>query len=280
MRESTDYLEPAPPIRCLIYGLPPILGEMPAETVGHLLHPRQGNNLDRLLADGLPWASDNGAFSDHLAGRPFDGPAFEAYLDRLAGRPGCLWVACPDVPMDAAATLELFKVWAPKLRRRGLPVALVAQDGLEPRQVDWQAIDALFVGGSTEWKLGPDAQHLCRHARAWEEEDGSSSIQVHVGRVNSKRRVLESWSLLGADTFDGMSYNRWARVKLDPITAYALRIADPEHQADPAYLVDYGGGLTFQPVLDKAFENCICDLPLTGWGASVVEARMVSRKAA
>ncbi|MET7951049.1 hypothetical protein [Micromonospora sp. NPDC005324] len=56
----------------------------------------------------------------------------------------------------------------PLLTRRGLaalaaivafvatnPAALVAQDGLKAPAVPWHAIDALFIGGSTAWKLRP-----------------------------------------------------------------------------------------------------------------------------
>lgn len=50
----------------------------------------------------------------------------------------------------------------------GYKTALVAHDGLEAMsdQVDWDAFDVLFVGGSTAWKTSPEAAELIREAKA------------------------------------------------------------------------------------------------------------------
>jgi hypothetical protein len=45
------------------------------------------------------------------------------------------------------------------------PIALVAQDGLEPLPVPWEQLEALFIGGSSRWKLGPHAARLVREAK-------------------------------------------------------------------------------------------------------------------
>lgn len=122
----------------------------------------------------------------------------------VAPRAGaCLFVTVPDVlrwvavdgariPIgDAAGTLARFAELAPVVRELGLPVALVAQDGLElagdylvagDQAVAWADVDVLFVGGSTDWKLGADARAICVEARR-------RGIWVHVGRVNSWRRL-------------------------------------------------------------------------------------------
>jgi hypothetical protein len=65
--------------------------------LGHLLVPAAGNSMRETLATGLPWACDNGAFVG------FDAPAFATLLGRIAGKPGCLFVACPDVVAGAIA---------------------------------------------------------------------------------------------------------------------------------------------------------------------------------
>ena len=166
-----------------------------ADRLGVLLVPAAGNTPRAALALGLPWAVDNAAFTG------FDPAAFCGLLARVAGRPGCRFVACPDVVGDAAATLALFAVWASVLRQLGLPVALVAQDGLEGLPVPWGGIDALFVGGSTDWKLGPAAAELVREAKR-------RGLWVHFGRCNTRRRFRHAWHL-GCDSVDGSGFSRW-----------------------------------------------------------------------
>jgi len=85
------------------------------------------------------------------------------------------------------------------VRHAGLPVALVAQDGMEAMaNVDEQlaACDVLFLGGSTEWKCSPAGGLLVAR---WAREAGKAT---HAGRVNSKRRYqLMSAALI--DSADG-----------------------------------------------------------------------------
>jgi hypothetical protein len=45
------------------------------------------------------------------------------------------------------------------------PIALVAQDGLERLPVPWEHLQAVFIGGSSQWKLGPHATSLVREAK-------------------------------------------------------------------------------------------------------------------
>src|SRR5262245_50471044 len=127
--------------------------------LGILVVPGAGNSLASVSATGLPWAADNAAFSG------FDAGAFCGMLGRIAGKPGCRFVACPDVVGDAAATLVLFARWMPVLRAVGLPAALVGQDGAENLSLPWADMRALFLGGSTEWKLGPGAACLAAEAK-------------------------------------------------------------------------------------------------------------------
>lgn len=163
--------------------------------LGTLVVPAAGNRTDRLAAAGLPWAADNAAFTG------FDPVAFCRMLGRIAGLPECRFVACPDVFGDAATTLARFAVWAPVIRALGLPVGLVAQDGLERLPVPWGEIDALFVGGGTDWKLGPGTAALAREAKRlgkW----------VHFGRCNTLRRFRHAYHL-GCDSVDGSGFSRW-----------------------------------------------------------------------
>ena len=132
-------------------------------------------------------------------------------LDRIALAPqGCLFATVPDVVADATATARQFEVWWRAPSRRGLPAALVAQDGLE-RLGDWLAsawprLDALFIGGSTQWKLGPHAERLAAEAR-------DRGKWVHMGRVNSARPMRYAASI-GCDSVDGTGWVRWRHATL------------------------------------------------------------------
>ncbi len=172
--------------------------------LGRLLSPRQFSRAADTLAAGIPVAADNDCFQG------LDEVAYTAMLDALAGTPGWTFVVVPDVVADAWETAELFELWAPAVIRRGLPVALVAQDGLEdmPRWLaaQWHRIDALFIGGSTEWKLSDHAHRLVLEARG-------RGKWTHMGRVNSERRMrlAKSW---GVDSVDGTSVSAFTRTHL------------------------------------------------------------------
>lgn len=138
---------------------------------------------------GIPWCADNGCFSD-----AFDEGKWWAWLSRTDPA-GCLFAVAPDVLADAAATLTRSAPWLPRIRDLGYPVALVAQDGLETLDVPWDAFDALFIGGTTAWKLGAAARDLATQAK-------NRGKWVHMGRVNSQRRYTYARHI-GCDSVDG-----------------------------------------------------------------------------
>jgi len=170
--------------------------------LGRLLRPGNGNGPDE-----LPWAVDNGAFAG------FDEGGFTRLLAKLSGAPGCQWVVAPDVVADAAATLALFDVWEPRIRAAGYPVAFVLQDGQVPATIPWDLFECLFLGGSTEYKLGRSAEAIAREAKRRRK-------LLHVGRVNSIRRMAYAHTL-GADSIDGTAFSRfpdtWIQWALDAI---------------------------------------------------------------
>ncbi len=168
--------------------------------LGILVVPGAGNSLRSILATGLPWAADNAAFSN------FDPAAFCGMAARLAGQPGCRFVACPDMVGDAAATLRLFDLWQPVLAQLNLPVALVGQDGAERLDLPWDRFSALFLGGSTAWKLGPSAARLAREAKR-------RGKWVHLGRCNTRKRMRHAFRL-GCDSIDGSGFSRWPDERL------------------------------------------------------------------
>ena len=104
----------------------------------------------------------------------------------------CIAAVCPDVVGDAAATLARFTQYAPTIREYGYPVAFVTQDGLQMADVPWGEFAVLFVGGSTEHKLEQSYPFI------WEAK--RRGVWVHVGRVNSAKRIGAFWM---ADSCDG-----------------------------------------------------------------------------
>jgi hypothetical protein len=121
------------------------------------------------------------------------------YLRWLAKRSvdveSCLFATAPDVVGDAAATLALSAPLFRPIRQLGYPVALVAQDGLEHLDVPWADFDALFIGGTTAWKLSEAVVELVAEAKR-------QGKWVHMGRVNSYRR-LRFADTIGCDSADG-----------------------------------------------------------------------------
>lgn len=156
--------------------------------IGLLVTPKSG--YAQQLRHYRTWAADNGCFTS----KDFSEDAWWAWLSGL-GITGCLFATAPDVVADWPATLERSTPWLPRIRALGFPAALVAQDGATIETTPWDAFDVLFIGGTDDWKLGPDCCSLMAEAKA-------RGKRVHVGRVNSFRRLHRS-VLAGADTADG-----------------------------------------------------------------------------
>lgn len=183
-------------------------GESIHPRLGRLLQPRHLSSVELTAEAGIPWACDNDCFQG------LDADAFGRMIDRVAGLPGCLFVTVPDVVGDAAATARQFEKWAPALERRGLPVALVLQDGIDSPALaawlerTWHRLTAVFVGGTTEFKEGPLAAELAREAKA-------RGKWVHWGRVNTRRRYDLIVATGAADSFDGSKWARFRKTYLD-----------------------------------------------------------------
>lgn len=144
---------------------------------------------------------DNGAYSN------FSKTSFMSLLDRESKRRElCRFVAVPDVVGSARRTLEAFAVWSEILK--GWPLAFVCQDGQEELPIPWGKIKAIFIGGTTAWKMGP-------HAAACVKAAAVMGCWVHAGRVNTPGR-FEYFEQLGADSLDGTGLSRfsWMREEI------------------------------------------------------------------
>jgi hypothetical protein len=176
----------------LVHASPTTLASYKTKYLGVLSSPRRFyTNIE-----GWRWAADNDAYSDWNPDR------YRRMLDGIWGLPGCLFVTAPDVVGDADRTLELFEEWYDDLNAVLQPLALVAQDGLTTDRVPWRQIDALFIGGTTEFKMGDTARELVAEAQR-------HGKWVHMGRVNGHRRIRYA-KAIGCDSFDGTSLS-WFR---------------------------------------------------------------------
>lgn len=201
------------------------------------------------IKEGRKWAIDNEVYT-----RGFDPDRMEDALARLRPYiDTCLFVTVPDVVGDAAATIESWWRWCDDPLFRHWPLAFAAQDGIKVgddclytgsdedftdwvmdkdinpeddvacweaqkewrQQVGFFAFDWLFVGGTTEWKMGPALEII----KAAQKHDRP----VHVGRVNSTKR-MKFFQQAKVDSVDGtkaayepkVAYRRFLRVLAQP----------------------------------------------------------------
>lgn len=162
-----------------------------------------------VIPEGVPWGVDSGCYS---TGYPGD----VQYLNWLATRPlyirsACLFATAPDVPCEHEPTLIRSIPFFPIIQQLGYPVSFVAQNGAVPDNVPWASFDVLFLGGTTDWKLGREAAYLTVHAIRL-------GVPVHMGRVNSSKRFQYAQEI-GCTSSDGTA------AAYDPATM-AVQIAE------------------------------------------------------
>jgi hypothetical protein len=151
-----------------------------------------------LRTEGFRYALDNGAWTAHQKGEPFDVAAFEKAYRELGQ--GADFVVVPDVVAGGLESLAFSLSWLARLD--GLRL-LAVQDGM------WEADVAphlgpsvgVFVGGTTQWKE--------RTTPAWARLARVRGAYCHVGRVNTARRIAICRDA-GADSIDGSSVSRFA----------------------------------------------------------------------
>lgn len=196
---------------------------MRAGLLGTITTPAQGNAVPA----GALWVADNG-LGPGQGGKAGQGqlPDHE-WFDWVSSRPwpkrDCRFAVAPDVVGNAAATLTRSRHWLGALRSVGYPAAFVAQDGLEDLRTPWDDFDALFIGGSTEWKLG-------RHAYELVQEGRRRGKWVHFGRVNTKNRLTYAYQI-GCDSVDGTTLARGPVRNLESLLRWLREL---EHEARPS----------------------------------------------
>lgn len=162
---------------------------MRAGKIGYIDTPLQGNARPD---DVVLWCADNGCFND----KKFNEQSWWAWLEKhSSSAETCVFATAPDVVGDHNATLVRSVGWLPKIRALGYRVAFVAQDGATVDNVPWDQFDVLFIGGTTDFKLGQVARELVHYAK-------QLGMWVHMGRVNSSKRLRYAESI-GCDSADG-----------------------------------------------------------------------------
>ncbi len=148
----------------------------------------------------LPYALDNGAWGCHQRGVPFDEEGFLRLLD-LYGK-NADWIVVPDIVAGGLASLDFSLGWVDRVRAVGSPL-LAVQDGMVPDDVRHMVGPefGLFLGGSTDWKLGT--------MRAWGDLAAERHAYFHVARVNSVKRIVLCQDA-GAHSYDGTSVTRFS----------------------------------------------------------------------
>lgn len=182
---------------------------MRAGLLGCMTTPAQGS----LIPDGALYACDNGKFGKGWPGHDRWFRWLTATVRRY-GADRCLWAVAPDVPFNAAGTLAESRPWLAQIRALGIPAAFAAQDGCEDGLVPWGEFDVLFLAGTTEFKTGPVAHALTGEAIA-------RGLTVHMGRVNSRRRLRLAHAF-GCSSADGTCLAFGPDQNLPPLLA-ALR---------------------------------------------------------
>lgn len=175
-----------------------------ADVSGILISPLSGS-LTQAIRSKLPWAVDNGSFTR------FDFQKFSNILN-FCFRGKAMWVASPDVVANAKQTLANFNIWKNEIKARRIPLAFVAQDGIEDIEIPWQEFECLFIGGTTEFKLSNQSKDLCLEAKKQDKI-------VHMGRVNSFSRAKLAFDW-GVDSVDGSGFARFENAKLESFLQY------------------------------------------------------------
>lgn len=186
-------------MKLLVSGATKTLRELAAahsDHLGCLVVPGARNKPGAIQSLGLTTAADNGAFSG------LDVGAFCSMLGQYQEAKFPLeWVAAPDVVGDDVATFRLWGQWKKIITAFGFRPALVLQDGMKIMDIITFNPPAVFIGGSTEYKLGPVVRKIVQ----WAISEGKP---VHMGRVNTEKRIRYAVEI-GCTSCDGSGFSQW-----------------------------------------------------------------------
>lgn len=135
------------------------------------------------------WMLDNGAFTNKFKLKKW----IKVLNELKPYTSSCKGIVIPDVLYDAKKTLDAFYKFVGHVDSK-YPIAFVAQNGIENIKIPWDEFDALFIGGDNKFKMSSiDLIFDAKSRGKW----------VHVGRVNSQKRIEFFWM---ADSCDGTHF--------------------------------------------------------------------------
>jgi hypothetical protein len=155
-----------------------------------------------LRDENMGFALDNGAWTYFQQGRSFDERAFMHAVEKMGHRAD--WIVLPDIVGGGLRSLDYSLAWLERLRGLPTPVLLAVQNGCEVDDVRsfLSPSVGIFIGGDTAWKE--------KTAIEWGKLARKRNCLLHVGRVNSARRIAIC-AAAGASSFDGSSVSRFAK---------------------------------------------------------------------
>lgn len=176
-----------------------------------------------LRTEGFPYGLDNGAWTYHQRGVPFDSTAFRRAIEKVGE--GADFIVAPDIVCGGHRSLALSLSWLDELRTLGPRILLPIQPGVMFSDVATHVGPSVgvFLGGDTAWK---EAAIL-----TWGPQCVRAGVYCHVGRVNTARRVALC-NEGQVSSFDGSSASRFA-VTLPPLDAARLKVTQLALGVDP-----------------------------------------------
>ena len=152
--------------------------------------------------EGFRFQIDNGAWSAYTAGLPWPEAPFVSLLDKLGRDPLCDGIVAPDIVCGGAESLRMSLAWLDRLLDLGPRVYIPVQPGIRAAALDGVIGPrvGIFVGGESSWKE--------QTAATWARTAHEAGALCHVGRVNSRRRLMIC-KAAGVDSFDGSGPSRF-----------------------------------------------------------------------
>lgn len=152
--------------------------------------------------EGFRFKIDNGAWTAYTKGLPWPAAPFEALIEKMGRDPLCEGIVAPDIVCGGVESLRLSLGWLDRLLAVGPRVYLPVQPGITPGMISSVLGPrvGVFVGGENDWK----EQTAATWSRAAHEAGGL----CHVGRVNSRRRLMIC-KAAQVDSFDGSGPSRF-----------------------------------------------------------------------
>lgn len=139
------------------------------------------------------WALDNGCYTAY---RP---EKILKMLEKWQGLTGCLFAVLPDIVGNHEQTKILARAWLGTYQRLGYPIAFVCQNGCTVSDIFYDSIDAVFIGGDTEYKESNYAMTISREAH-------KRGLWVHWGRVGGLARFERIQKHGWIDSFDSSGF--------------------------------------------------------------------------